>query len=1671
MSFYIYSLLFLVGPLPSEPARQRRLRIRRENQVAFRSNRTTENVLRGREQASTPRRALRSEQVLRQNEAPIHTINHNDQNSNVQTETARRLTANIHNETITEVFTTGPMQVKCQYCHALHFANERPQDGKFKSCCHKGKIKMPARPVYPEFLRNLLSNLENPDHRHFLKNIRSYNSMMSFASLGAPVLQQVPGRGPAIIRIQGQIYHLASHMDTIDGTHKRYGQLYTIGPTQALNTRQENPSNFNCRQSIMRELDSFIRSNNPYAQAYSMMRNVFQQCQEQANANNLPMPNVSMALKRDLHHDQRRFNLPTAENEVAMIFTTEEGEPPFERDINIYPSAEHNRPIKLNILSPSLDPMTYVLLYPYGESGWQQKLVLSNYHDSPIVEGAPPDVVPPIQIPTQEGNSGFFPRLEPNQYAEEISEEVRRPQTRLRTAQLRIQAAEISHPTSPEAIRSSPRRSVRGRCRNSFTRGRGSRQEAPLILQHEYFNGPTTSSLFRGSARGRGVRRHRSDSLSTDSESDQVAPTISLQANQNIPRQQENENELDLQVTIRSQGHRVRKRVNTSILQFKSAQIQVREGAFNALHCSGRLFQQWLIDSWLQIEGNNLNYIKYSQKNLRAENYNALRSDAQNQTNGELPLGVRRILPSSFKKSPRMMRQLYYDALAIVSEKGPPGWFLTKTIDPMSSDIKQHLLPGQTAADRPDVVTRVFRLELDHMMKFIVQKKLLGHIVAFFYVIEWQKRGLPHAHIVLIPAPEHRCSTAADIDKYVSAEIPSATASPRLFELVTKSMIHGPCGAVCIKDGSCSKKFPKPVQAQTLVNVNGYPIYRRIASPPIEITRQGRRRFIDNQWVVPYNDVLLLKYGGHINLEACTSLKVVKYLFKYITKGFDCADVEIRAGNVPDPQDEVAQFASMRYLCANEAVANILEHKLHDRSHDIIRLQVHLPEHQIVYFDAGNEQEALDQSAERNTTLTAWFLFNGNFAEQAVAAAVLANPNIPINPIAQEYRCSILYKDFPYKYVFNKQSKSWKARKQGHNKVISRMYSVSPRDIERFCLRLLLLHIPGAISFDDLKTVNGIIQADFKAAARLLGFFEDDAEWDRCLTEAAAIEMPTQLRWTFAFLLIFCVPANPLELWLKFSTSFTEDYARNHAEDVAQSLALRDIEEVLLQHRLNLAHFGLPTPGPIPIINLPCYDVIDDAIEASNLIPTLNPLQREAFELILGAVGNPAQIQRFFYLNGPGGSGKTYLYRVLMATIRGRGDTVLAHATTGIAAQLLKGGKTMHSGFKLPVPILENSTSSMRLNSPEARALAEASLIIIDEAPMMSTNALRCIDQLLKEIMINNSPFGGKVLVLGGDFCQTLPIVPHGSRADILDACIKFSSLWPYFTVLHLQQNMRTTDDQSNFNQWLLRVGNGSCRPNDPHGILPQDSIEIPEDMVEKNDIIKAIYGDSIISLQNIPELAQKVILTSTNKHVMEINIKLLSLLPGNSKSYFSVDSIDDPQDGDDYSQEFLNAQTPSGMAPHRLVLKVGAIVMLLRNMNQNMGLCNGTRLIITSMHNNFIQADIIGGQHNGISVNIPRINLAPSETNLPFVLKRRQLPIILAFSMTINKSQGQTFEHVGISLDAPVFAHGQLYVALSRCRQRNRIKVFIKSSGSQGALLENDSRIFTRNVVYYEVI
>jgi hypothetical protein len=207
------------------------------------------------------------------------------------------------------------------------------------------------------------------------------------------------------------------------------------------------------------------------------------------------------------------------------------------------------------------------------------------------------------------------------------------------------------------------------------------------------------------------------------------------------------------------------------------------------------------------------------------------------------------------------MHQLYQNAMAVVRKFGKPDLFVTFTCNPTWPEIVT-AFDGQSATDRPDIVVRVFKMKLDELIRDLTKKGVLGKSIAHLYTIEFQKRGLPHAHILLILHRDHKLRGPEDYDTVICAKILDAEMEPDLYQTVKGCMMHGPCGtlhphAPCMDEatGCCAKRYPKEFVEATIENNDGYPVYRR-RDDGRKVSKyvQGVGDIeLDNRWVVPYN--------------------------------------------------------------------------------------------------------------------------------------------------------------------------------------------------------------------------------------------------------------------------------------------------------------------------------------------------------------------------------------------------------------------------------------------------------------------------------------------------------------------------------------------------------------------------------------------------------------------------------------------------------------------------------------------------------------------------------------------------------------------------------------------------------------------------------------------------
>ena len=210
--------------------------------------------------------------------------------------------------------------------------------------------------------------------------------------------------------------------------------------------------------------------------------------------------------------------------------------------------------------------------------------------------------------------------------------------------------------------------------------------------------------------------------------------------------------------------------------EYYSYRLHVRLNQSTAIHRTTRLFQEFIVDAYAQIEQARLLFIRLNQDKLRADLYRGL-ADAAAHGADLRDIGKPTILPSTFIGGPRQMWQLYHDAMAIVRYCGKPDLFITMTCNPQWIELSDAAFPGQTAQDRPDLVVRLFKLKLHAFLHDLIDQEEFDKVVGYVYTIEFQKRSLPHAHILLILDKDYKPRIPEIVDRMVCVEIPKFNSS------------------------------------------------------------------------------------------------------------------------------------------------------------------------------------------------------------------------------------------------------------------------------------------------------------------------------------------------------------------------------------------------------------------------------------------------------------------------------------------------------------------------------------------------------------------------------------------------------------------------------------------------------------------------------------------------------------------------------------------------------------------------------------------------------------------------------------------------------------------------------------------------------------------------------
>lgn len=355
----------------------------------------------------------------------------------------------------------------------------------------------------------------------------------------------------------------------------------------------------------------------------------------------------------------------------------------------------------------------------------------------------------------------------------------------------------------------------------------------------------------------------------------------------------------------------------------------------------------------------------------------------------------------------------------------------------------------------------------------------------------------------------------------------------------------------------------------------------------------------------------------------------------------------------------------------------------------------------------------------------------------------------------------------------------------------------------------------------------------FQEGSYARGLVGTDKDWHESISDASQFSSPRSLRYLFMLILVFCQVSAPQKLWEHSWQDMAEDVVMHQRRVLRfpdlqltpcelQHYTLIEIESLLQSFEKSLTQFkGMPLPNKAIMDDMKKramekhnqFDISEEAIIHQDLLDKLNHQQRAVYDAVIKSVYENQG--KLFFHYGAGGTGKTFMYRTIIAALRSRRKKGIPVASSSIAELLLPGGRTAHSRFSIPLKLYEDTYCEVKPGTVLANFLSETDLIIWDEAPMAHRHAFEAVDRTLKDIFSVSDPtaltkpFGGKTVLLGDEFRQILPVIPQGTRAETVNAALNRSHLWNSCEIFLLTQNMRVEPDEKAFAEWILEVGDG----------------------------------------------------------------------------------------------------------------------------------------------------------------------------------------------------------------------------------------------------------------------
>uniref|UniRef100_A0A914I8K2 ATP-dependent DNA helicase n=1 Tax=Globodera rostochiensis TaxID=31243 RepID=A0A914I8K2_GLORO len=1543
----------------------------------------------------------------------------------------------------------------CEHCDALLLHAERDaikKQGRVSPCCSNGEChteEMAAAYTElqspPTILTELAGASDLRAREQFLDNTLPLNNTFAFASVHSEKApeDQIAGRKDTV-KYNGQFSFQFSDLVAPQGRRPTFAQVYTLMPEDALRLRSENIADvlaLPIRQAIMEKLEQLMREN-PYGRTFMTAGAKISEAMER-NEGEIPRFQIVLLTDRALNTEAIRSRgectviekteAPSAQ-QIAVIWVQEDGLAPGVHGFWVCDKAGKMRLLKSGM--PQLDPCCFPLLHPRGTAGWQWFL------KKKCKQGRDVRSLTCLDENANDDCYTFGPTTSTHRDTEPPVRNEDFPE---------IEAAFV------EAVPDANEQGQEALDDNHVM------PSIDSVVSEEFWQRPTHAL---------GIKK--------------PGPEVNISERQ--------------------------------FYRYRLAMREPCRGAFHWLWYARRLAEYFVIALLNRIERNEMEHVKAQQskkdyRQILARDYvQALEQGLQRQE-PNARLGSIFLMPQTFAGS----RQ-YYQQKFVTFSGNPSWPELKEALQGRQqythrADIVCRIFMDKATEFIKDLTERnVLGKVAGWCYSVEHQKRGMPHIHILLIL---DKQGRITSPNVVDDFVSARIPPLPQMDD-LTPEANQQRRLWHYVTTMMLHDCNSACTDFDEQGRpQCKKHFPKPYSDHTELSEVRYTNYVRLPADTFDAelragahvenqqlgpgdhehcglsymkkSRGGQAAaLLDDSRVIPYNAFLLLKYGCHINIEYVFGQKACKYIFKYLLKGFEKAYVRVlqpRRGERSQPEtvcdyDEIAATFKVRYMTSMEAYLRLHSYRIVRLSHQIYPLSLHDELGQMLVIEEGHAEQGR-RNLQLHTRLTAFFDLCSN------------DPDVS----------ELTYDRVPYRYYWNQKHRKWIKRKRplveevAGARMFVRVYTVSPKHCELFAIRALLLHRPGPKSFKDLRTIDGQCYANFTEAAIQLNLLENDIIFAGAMRDACIDNMNlNKLQHFFAMLIAHGRPSDPQKLFNTFL-----DQMRPHRAGVDPDIPSQSLERRRGEVMRNLEYYLTcmsTSCGEVGLCGLPSdysFGYQGAILEETRLendfygdhaqrltpqklvekhVKKLNVDQRKAFACITEAVNGRGN-KRCFFVEGSGGCGKTFLYNTLIrwclagkpqinsepelprqAPTQLNTGSVLASASTGIAALLLIGGATAHRLFSVPNDVCDDTPPRLAFESAGAKKLRSAELFIIDEISMLSNKVLRYIDRLLRDVCATNKPFGGKPIVLGGDWKQLAPVVEQGTRDDQLQESIKMDKLFKdNFEQLHLSINMRTALDQRALCEWLHIIGNGlhQAGANRQQGRHPL-KLHIPSELLVDTleEIIDfcfpaALFNDPIRHAELIKD---SVILSPTNADLQAINEKAMERIAGAPMIYLSIDS---PLDGQeelgtfraDFNIEAIHNEMPSGMPPHKLILKTGASVMLIRNLDVSCGLCNGTRMQLRRMTEENLFCKLLTGPREGQEYIIPRVKFeyGQGRHHRGIRFRRIQFPVRPCFAMT---AQGQTLQRMGLVLNGKqCFSHGQVYVAMSRVTTMAGIRVF----------------------------